>query len=339
MDPHINNPSKTANWQNIITRYNRPDLRKSIWQIINSLVPYIVIWVMMILSLKISPWITLALAVPAAGFLIRLFIIFHDCGHGSFTRSKKWNRIIGIPMGILAFTPYDRWTDSHRIHHATVGNLDKRGVGDVWTLTVKEYLGKSRRGKLIYRIFRHPLVFLGFGGFLMFIITNRFTRKTMTPGQKSNIYVTNLALLIMAVGLSWLIGWKAYLFIQLSIMYFASIFGVYLFYLQHQYEEVIWKRDAEWDYQEMALHGSSFFKLPGLLRWFTGSIGFHHIHHLGPTIPNYNLVKCHRENELFQQVKPITFFESFRSLTIRLWDEDLQRVISFSEMKRIYFPM
>jgi omega-6 fatty acid desaturase (delta-12 desaturase) len=320
-----------------VARYNRPDLAKSIWQIINSLVPYIVIWVLMVLSLRISPWITLLLALPAAGFLIRLFIIFHDCGHGSFTRSKKWNRVIGIPLGILAFTPYDRWTDSHRIHHATVGNLDKRGVGDVWTLTVSEYLGKSPRDRFFYRVFRHPLIMLGIGGFLMFIITNRFTTKSMSRKQKINIYITNLALLGMAAILSWLIGWKAYLFIQLSIMYFASIFGVYLFYLQHQYEDVVWKRDADWDYKEMALHGSSFFKLPGLLRWFTGSIGFHHIHHLGPTIPNYNLERCHRENEFFQQVKPITFFDSFRSLTIRLWDEDLQRVIGFREMKKIYF--
>ncbi len=323
-------------WQSVVARYNTPDLSKSVLQIINSLGPYILMWVLMYFSLRVSPWLTIALSIPAAGFLIRIFIIFHDCGHGSFVKSKKWNRIIGIPAGILAFTPYDRWTDSHRTHHYTVGNLDKRGVGDVWTLTVQEYLGRTPRQRFIYRVFRNPLIMLGIGGFLMFIVTNRFTTRAMTRKQKRNIYLTNIVLLAMAVSLSLLIGWKAYLLIQLSIMYFASIFGVYLFYLQHQYEDVVWTRDKEWDYKYMALNGSSFFRLPGLLRWFTGSIGFHHIHHLGPTIPNYNLARCHRENKIFQEVRPITFFHSFKSLKIRLWDEDLKRAISFREMKRLY---
>jgi omega-6 fatty acid desaturase (delta-12 desaturase) len=323
-------------WQSIISRYNSPKISTSILQIITSFVPYAALWVLMILSLKVSPWLTLALSIPAAGFMIRIFIIFHDCGHGSFTRSKKANRIIGIIAGILTFTPYDRWTDSHRIHHATVGNLDKRGVGDVWTLTVEEYLALPKWKQTFYRIFRNPVVMLGIGAVLMFLITNRLTRKSNTRKQKLNIYLTNAFILLIAAGMSFLIGWKAYLLIQLPIMYFASVIGVYLFYLQHQYEDVIWSRDAGWNYKEMALHGSSFFKLPGLLRWFTGSIGYHHIHHLGPTIPNYNLARCHDENPLFQEVKPITFFSSFKSLSIRFWDEKYQRAISLREMKRLY---
>jgi omega-6 fatty acid desaturase (delta-12 desaturase) len=290
----------------------------------------------MIYSLRVSPWLSLALTPLAAGFLIRIFIIFHDCGHGSFTTSKKLNRFIGIVGGILAFTPYDRWTDSHRIHHATVGNLDKRGVGDVWTLTVKEYLELPRWKRNLYRTFRHPVVMLGIGAFLMFVLSNRLTRRNNTRKQKMNIYMTNVVIVLIATGMSLLIGWKNYLLIQLPVMYFASLAGVYLFYLQHQYEDVVWTRTEDWDYKEMALHGSSFFKLPGLLRWFTGNIGYHHIHHLGPTIPNYNLVRCHNENPMFQEIKPITLFTSFRALSVRLWDEQRQEVISFREMRKYY---
>jgi omega-6 fatty acid desaturase (delta-12 desaturase) len=328
--------TQSISWQSIIARYNNPELRKSIWQIVNSLVPFVAMWVLMALSMKISPWLTLALSIPAAGFLIRLFIIFHDCGHGSFTKSKKLNRIIGTSLGALFFTPYDRWTESHRIHHVTVGNLDKRGVGDVWTLTVQEYMSLSPWKRFVYRSYRNPIIMLGIGGFLMFTINNRFTRKENTRKQKLNVYLTNVIIAAIAVGLSLLIGWKAYLLIQLSIMYFASIMGVFLFYLQHQYEDVVWTREKDWNYQAMALHGSSFFKLPGILRWFTGSIGYHHIHHLGPTIPNYNLARCHDENELFREIKPITFFASFKALSIRLWDENHQRVLSFREMRKLY---
>lgn len=305
-------------------------------QIITSFVPYLILWVLMVLSLNVSPWITLALSIPAAGFLVRIFIIFHDCGHGSFTKSKKWNRIIGIIAGILVFTPYDRWTDSHREHHMTVGNLDKRGRGDVWTLTVQEYMALSPWKRFIYSTFRNPLIMIVIGGFLMFMLGNRITRKWNTLKQKRNIYLTNVIIAIIAAVMCLLIGWKAYLFIQLTVMFFAAMAGVYLFYLQHQYEDVIWTRDENWNYKEMALKGSSFFKLPGLLRWFTGSIGYHHIHHLGPTIPNYNLVKCHKENPQFQEVKPITFFTSFKSLSIRLWDEKYQKVVSFRQMRKLH---
>ena len=246
------------------------------------------------------------------------------------------NRIIGIIAGTLAFTPYDLWTDHHRIHHATVGNLDKRGAGDIWTLTVEEYLALSSWKRFVYRGFRNPLIMLGIGGFLMFMIANRIPRKSNTRKQNLNIHLTNLLIAVIATGMILLIGWKTYLFIQLPIMYFASIAGVYLFYLQHQYEDVVWTRNADWNYKNMALEGSSFFKLPGLLRWFTGSIGYHHIHHLGPTIPNYNLVRCHKENPIFQEIKPITFFSSFKSLSIRLWDEKQQRAISFREMRKHY---
>ena len=320
-------------WQAIVAKYNRPELKKSIWQIINSVGPYILLWILMVQTLKISFWITLPLMFLAAGFLVRIFIIFHDCGHGSFFRSKKANVIIGKICGILAFTPYHRWTDSHRAHHQTVGNLDKRGLGDVWTLTVEEYRAMSRSRRFLYRLFRQPLFLICFAGPMSFILTNRFTRRVMTGKQKRNIYFTNVTMLALAAGVSWLIGWQAFLLIQLPVIYIASVTGVYLFYLQHQYDDVIWRRTEEWDYQEVALFGSSFFKLPAVLRWFTGNIGFHHIHHLGSTIPNYKLKKCHNENSLFQEVKPITLFRSFHSLKLRLWDEKSQRIVSFREIR------
>lgn len=333
MTQPISTPSQVP-WQSIISKYNKPRISRSVWQMINSLGPYFLIWILMVQTLKVSFWLTLPLMFLAAGFLIRIFIIFHDCGHGSFFRSKKLNFYIGSACGMLAFTPYHKWTDSHRAHHQTVGNLDKRGLGDVWTLTVEEYLALSPFRRFTYRSFRHPAVMLGIGGIANFIIGNRFTNRRMTKKQRMNVYATNIIMFIAAAIVSWFIGWQAFLLIQLPVMYFASIGGIYLFYLQHQYDEVYWCREKDWDYLKMAMEGSSFFKLPGILRWFTGNIGFHHIHHLGPTIPNYNLPRCHKENSLFREVKPITLFQSFKSLSIRFWDETNQRAIGLKELRR-----
>ncbi len=329
----VSNIPAGKSWQSVITKYNRPNLSKSTWQLINSVGGYLALWVLMVFTMKISFWLTLPLIFLAAGFLIRVFIIFHDCGHGSFFTSKKMNVFVGKVCGILAFTPYHRWTDNHRSHHKTVGNLDKRGDGDVWTLTVKEYQERTAWQKFTYRLFRHPLFLILIGGPVSFLVLNRFTNHRMTKKQKNNIYFTNLILLLLTAGISLLIGWQVFLLIQVPILSIAAMGGIYLFYLQHQYDDVIWRRNEDWDYQELALHGSSFFKLPAVLRWFTGNIGFHHVHHLGPTIPNYNLVKCHEENPLFHEVEPITLFKSFHSLKLRLWDEDRQRIVSFRELK------
>ncbi|MFU8842576.1 MAG: fatty acid desaturase [Bacteroidales bacterium] len=329
-----NSKQNSQAWQSIITRYNKPRISRSLWQLINSFIPYLLLWVLMAYTIQISFWLTLPITILAAGFLMRIFIIFHDCGHGSFFKSKKLNFYIGSVCSILAFTPYHRWTDSHRTHHQTVGNLDKRGIGDVWTYTVQEYEALSRWKRFEYRLYRHPLVMLGLGGFIIFFGTNRFTTRRMTKKQKINIYYTNIIMALIALGMSLLIGWQAYLLIQLPVIYFASLYGVYLFYLQHQYDEVYWCRDEDWDYKTMAIEGSSFFKLPAILQWFTGNIGFHHIHHLGPTIPNYNLPRCHEENSLFQEIKPITFWSGFESLRIRFWDEEKQRVVGLRDLRK-----
>lgn len=319
-------------WISVISRYNRPDNLKSWWQIINSVGPYFILWILMIKTIDFSYWLTLGLAVLASGFLVRIFIIFHDCGHGSFFKSQKMNKIIGIITGFIVFTPYHKWHRDHKIHHQTVGNLDKRGIGDVKTLTVEEYSNLSVWQKLSYRFYRNPIFLFGVAPILLFVLQHRFTKGYMTFKEKSYVHLTNLALIAVIAGIIMLIGWKTFLLIQLPVLYIATVHGVWLFYVQHQYRDVLWEEESGWDYKTTALHGSSWFKLPRLLNWFTGNIGFHHIHHLSPRVPNYNLRKCHYENPIFHAVKPLTFFSAFESLFLRLYDVKNKRMIRFSEI-------
>lgn len=324
--------AENNNWREVVRKYNKPDPLKSTWQIVNSLGPYIILWYLMYLSLEISYLITIGLSVLAAGFLVRMFIIFHDCGHGSFFRSQKANRIIGTILGSLIFTPYDRWHQTHAKHHATVGNLDRRGDGDVQTLTVDEYKQLPKGKRLLYRIYRNPFFLFGIAPFLLFVLAFRFTKKKMNTRERRSIYTTNLMMITYVTGLVLLLGWKEFLMIQIPILIFATTAGVWLFYVQHQYEGVIWVRGDEWDYRKMALQGSSYLKFPKLLQWFSGNIGFHHIHHLSPMIPNYNLEKCHRENSMFDEIEPVTFIPSIRTLRLRLWDEQRGRLVSFKKV-------
>lgn len=321
-----------TSWVKVVMRYNFPDNFKSWWQVVNSVVPYIAIWVLMVYSLEYSYWLTLLLSVFAAGFLVRIFIVFHDCGHGSFFKSERLNRLVGIPLGLLSFTPYHRWHRDHKEHHATVGNLDKRGVGDVKTLTVEEYQSLSKLKKFGYRFYRNPIFLIGVAPLLLFLIQYRLPKSYMNRKELVYLHLSNLALVLGILLVIWAIGWKDYLLIQLPVIYLASVHGVWLFYVQHQYESVKWERSDKWDYKTIAIQGSSYFKLPFILQWFTGNIGFHHIHHLSPTIPNYKLSKCHKENPMFQDIKPITFFSSLKSLRLRLWDEKKQRLVGFNEI-------
>ena len=326
--------STDQDWIEVIKKYNTPDIRKSIWQLVNSFIPYVIIWYLMYLSLDISYWITLGLSVFAAAFLVRLFIIFHDCGHGSFFRSKKLNRIIGTVIGTLVFTPYDRWHSSHAVHHATVGNLDKRGVGDVWTLTVEEYKKLPIWKRLVYRIYRNPVVLFLIGPFFLFVLSFRFTKKSMNRKERESVYLSNILILFYVTGLILLLGWKSFLMIQLPITYISTTAGVWLFYVQHQYPDVTWVRKEDWDYKTIALEGSSYLKFPRVLQWFSGNIGFHHIHHLSPKIPNYNLQRCHEENEMFSNIKPVTFVPSLKTMSLKLWDEHREELISFRKLRR-----
>ena len=253
-----------------------------------------------------------------------------------FRSSKLLSRIVGIITGILTFTPYHKWTNDHKEHHATVGNLDKRGVGDVKTLTIEEFLKLSGWKRFVYRFYRHPLFLLGLAPFLVFVFANRLPKHHMSRKDHLYLHLTNLALVSAIILAMWLLGWKTYLLIQLPVLYIASVHGVWLFYVQHQYENVVWTRSEDWNYKEIALEGSSYFKLPKILQWFTGNIGFHHIHHLSPKIPNYKLPKCYKENVVFQEVKPVTFFSSLKSLKLRLWDEKKKKLVGFSALR--YYP-
>jgi len=327
------NKNKEANpWIDInknIEKYLKPSLGRSIWQITNTFIPYIGLWILIVYSLSVSYWITAPLIVLAAGFLVRLFIIFHDCGHGSYFKSAKANKMVGMFFGILSFTPWDKWHNQHHRHHGSVGNLDKRGVGDVWTMTKEEYQGSNKWNRIKYRIYRNPLVMFGIGSPFVFLIQNRLTRKGMPANEKLNVYFTNVMLLILVIVMSLAIGFGTFMIIQLSIIYIASISGLWLFYLQHQYEDVSWFRTKDWNFRTVAMEGSSFVKFPKVLQWFSGNIGFHHIHHLNARIPNYYLNKCYRENKIFKEVKPVTFLLALKSLRLRLWDEQIQKMVSF----------
>jgi omega-6 fatty acid desaturase (delta-12 desaturase) len=317
----------------LIKIYSQPDWRRSVWQLVNSIVPYIILMVAMYYSLEISYWLTLTLAIPTAGFLVRIFIIFHDCGHGSFFKSHKANTIVGYFTGIINYAPYHGWRYNHAQHHATCSDLDRRGIGDVWTLTKQEYLDLSAGSKLGYRLYRHPFVLFVLGPIWLFLINHRFSPRDAKKRERRSVWLTNLGIIIMVATLSLFIGIKAYLLIQLPVLLIGGMSGIWLFYVQHQYEDVYWNRHDAWDFQDAALEGSSFYKLPAILQWFTGNIGFHHVHHLNARIPNYNLQRCHEKIALFREVKPLRFFTSLKSLRFRLYDEELGRMIGFKSLR------
>ena len=325
-------------WKNVVAQYQEPVVRRSVWQLVNTLVPYGLLWYLMYLSLGVSYWLTGVLALLAGGFLVRVFIIFHDCGHGSFFKSRKANDILGSVAGVLSFTPYHHWRWEHALHHASAGDLDRRGTGDVWTLTVQEYLEASRWKRFLYRLARNPFILFVLAPVFLFLIKQRFPSRKAGRRERYSVYGTNLAILAFGTGMSILFGLEAYLLIQLGVLVVAGTAGVWLFYVQHQFEGVYWERRQEWDYYAAALQGSSFYKLPKILQWFSGNIGFHHIHHLSPRIPNYNLEKCHRAESSFQTVKPVTFFASFKALTFRLWDEQRRKLVSFRALKQAQGP-
>jgi omega-6 fatty acid desaturase (delta-12 desaturase) len=320
-------------WKAIVARYQKPSTGRAVWQIVNTLVPYTALWWLMHFALAISWWLTAPLAVLLGAIMVRTFIIFHDCGHGSFFRSAKANHILGAITGVLTFTPFYHWRWEHAIHHSSSGDLDRRGTGDVWTLTVQEYLEASRWKRFAYRLARNPIILFVIAPVFLFLIQQRVPSLKAPARERYSVYWTNLALGSVAAGLITLFGLKAYLIIQLTALVTAGSMGVWLFYVQHQFEGVYWERSEEWDYAEAALKGSSFYKLPKVLQWFSGNIGFHHIHHLSPRIPNYNLEKCHKAEPLFQTVKPITLFSSFKSLTFRLWDERRRKLVGYGGLR------
>jgi len=313
-----------------VARFQVASLRKAQWQVCNSFVPYALLWIAMVFAIHISYWLMLPLAILAAGFLARIFIIFHDCGHSSFFKSKRANNVLGVLTGLLNLTPYRHWRWQHGLHHGTAGDLDRRGSGDIWTLTVQEYMQSTRWRRLMYRFARNPFVLFVIAPLYVFVIHHRFAVADAPKRERRSVRLTNCALLGIATVMSAVIGLKDFLLIQLTVTAVAGATGLWLFYVQHQFEGAYWARSGDWDYTAAALQGSSFYKLPKVLQWFTGNIGFHHIHHLSPRIPNYHLERCHYGDPFFDAIKPVTLGASLKTLRFRLWDEQLNSFVGFS---------
>jgi omega-6 fatty acid desaturase (delta-12 desaturase) len=325
----------SAFWRRVLAKHRRPNPWKASWQLANSVGSYVLVWVLYHYSLSISVWLVPPLALLGAGLLVRTFIIFHDCGHGSFFASRLANDVWGGVCGVLSFTPYIQWRNQHAVHHRAAGDLDRRGTGDIWTMTVGEYLAASRLRRFAYRLARNPFVLFGAGPLLHFVILQRIPDAKDGVRERHSVWWTNVALLLIGFGASMALGFQAYVWFQLSILAIAGSAGLWLFYVQHQFEDAYWERGEAWDYVQVALKGSSYFKLPRILQWFSGNIGFHHIHHLGPQIPNYNLERCHRSESLFRDVRPLTLSDSLKSLTLRLWDESSRRLVKCPPLERI----
>ena len=327
----------SVRWQAIVAKYAIPDTWRSLWQAANSIVPFLVMWYLMYRSLEISYWLTLVLALPTAGFLVRVFIIFHDCGHGSFFKSQQANDTLGIITGILTLTPYYYWRHDHAIHHAGASDLDRRGIGDVLTLTVEEYMALPWHKKFGYRVMRNPYILFTVGSLGVFVLANRFWRPGVIGRERASVIWTNVALAAITAVMWYFIGWKAILMVDLPVRFVACSAGVWLFYVQHNFDGAYWQRHDKWEYFAAALQGSSFYKLPKVLQWFTGNIGFHHIHHLSPKIPNYKLEQAFKENPIFQ-IRPVTMWVSLKSLTYRLWDEQKHKLVGFGAVRNYDGP-
>ncbi|MCZ8516265.1 fatty acid desaturase [Paenibacillus filicis] len=322
-------------WRMDIAPFERPQLKHSVWQLVNTVGPFFVLWYLAYLSLSVSYVLTLPIAMLAGGFLVRIFIIFHDCCHKSFFKNRTANEIVGTFTGILTCCPYEQWRHTHSVHHATSGNLDKRGTGDIWTLTVDEYFSSPLLRRIVYRLYRNPLFMFTIGPVYIFLLDYRFNRKRAGRKERINTYITNLGIAAGAGLLCWLIGWESFLLVQAPIFLTSGLAGIWLFYVQHQFEESYYEEEKAWDYVEAALRGSSFYKLPRVLHWITGNIGFHHIHHLSPRVPNYYLESVHNSNPQLRNVQTITLRSSLESLKFHVWNEESKRFVGFRDLKRI----
>jgi omega-6 fatty acid desaturase (delta-12 desaturase) len=327
---------EAQSWTRILARYREPGRGRSIFELAITAIPLTVLWVLMWATLDVGYWLSLSLALPAAGFMVRLFLIQHDCGHGAFFRHRVTNDWAGRVIGVLTLTPYDLWRRTHAIHHATSGNLDRRGFGDVDTLTVREYLGLSRWGRLRYRLYRHPAIMFGVGPAYLFFLRHRLPIGLMRGGWRPwlSTMATNAAIAVVVATLMWVVGIGPFLLVHLPIMLLAAAAGVWLFYVQHQFEDTLWATERNWNLHEAALHGSSYYDLPGILRWFTANIGVHHVHHLCSRIPYYRLSRVLRDHPELGKVGRLTLVQSFRCVRLVLWDETQRRLVSFRDLRR-----
>ena len=325
--------SESSSWRPQLLPYEQPSLPRAMLDVATSVIPYLVLTVAMYLALDVSYWLVAALALPAAGFLLRTFIVFHDCTHGSFVPTRGANLWLGRFTALLVFQPFANWRHSHAVHHGTAGDLDRRGTGDVATLTVAEYEARPWRGRLAYRLFRNPLVMFGIGPLWSLMFGPRIWSSSMRPRSRRSVIVTNIVLLAL-IGAIWLlVGWQEWLVVQMPTAILAGTAGVWLFYVQHQFEDVYWESSQSWSYADAALRGSSYLRLPKVFQFFTGNIGLHHVHHLSTKVPNYNLQRAHDELEIFHQVPVLTAADGLRSVRLKLWDEETNRLIGWRELR------
>ena len=330
-------PTDARQLRQTLSRYGKPSNVRGVAELIVTLLPLVALWIVAWLAFVLGHWwATLLIAIPSAGFLVRLFMVQHDCGHGAFFSHRRANDWVGRVIGVLTLTPYDFWRRAHAIHHASSGNLDSRGIGDVDTLTVREFLARSWWGRLRYRVYRHPIVLFGIGPAFLFIVQQRLPFGLFRAGWQPwlSTMATNFAIALIVAGLVWLIGIKAFLIVHLPMMVLAASIGVWLFYVQHQFEDTVWESDGTWRQQETALYGSSHYDLPGVLRWFTANIGVHHVHHLCSRIPFYRLPRVLRDHPELREIGRLTLLESFRCTRFTLWDEAQRRLVSFREAQR-----
>jgi len=326
-------PGKPA-WKTALEPFAKPDPRKSVLDLLTSVVPYIAGFVAMYLLLDVSYLLTLALAVPTAGFLLRTYIVFHDCAHGNFMPTKRGNQIVGVFTALLVYTPFSAWRHSHAMHHASAGDLDRRGDGDVPTMTVAEWKSASRGKRLEYRLTRSPWIMFTIGPFYALVLQPRLWKKTDRPRIQNSIKLTNITLVVAVAVLCVLMGPVAFLAVQLPLVVLAGGAGIWLFFVQHQYEDAYWENSDSWDYAEAALQGSSYLKLPKVLQFFSGNIGLHHVHHLSAKVPNYHLQAAHDSTDIFDEVPVLTLRAALRSTRLKLWCEDRKRLVSWAEAAR-----
>jgi acyl-lipid omega-6 desaturase (Delta-12 desaturase) len=327
--------SARSSWRQSLIAYGRPNRARSLLDLATSIVPFLACWALMYLALDVSYLLTLALSLPTAGFLLRTYIVFHDCAHGSFLASRRWNARLGALLGLIVFTPFQSWRHSHAVHHATSGDLDRRGTGDVLTLTVAEYYARPWRGRLAYRLFRNPLVMFGLGPFYSMVIGPRWVALSARPRIVRSVWGTNLALALALGILCWQLGWLEVALVQAPLVVLAGGTGVWLFYVQHQFEDAYWQSSEQWSYADAALRGSSYLNLPRWLQFFTGNIGLHHVHHLSAKVPNYNLQRAHDENPIFHDVPTLSLWDGLRAVRLKLWDEDSRRLVTWAQAREI----
>ncbi len=325
-------------WVQILARYREPSTRRSIWELVATLVPFAFLWGLAWAALSVSYWLAFGIALLNGLFLVRIFCIQHDCGHAAFFQSRRAQDWVGRCLGVLTLTPYDVWRRTHSIHHAQHGNLDKRGIGDVLTLTVEEYRARGRFGRLLYRLYRHPLVLFVLGPAYLFLLQNRLPFGLMRSGWRywTSAMGTNATIAILLGLIIWLGGFMPILLIYLPTSIIAGMIGVWLFYVQHQFEETHWAKDENWQLHEAALAGSSHYVLPQPLRWLSANIGIHHVHHLYSRIPFYRLPEVLSDNAELAEAQRLTPRESLKSVNMHLWDEKLGRLLSFREARRLY---